>query len=657
MPLNLKLIRRITLPLILIIIVIYFFFISNIFIDHVQSATTPCDFDVILTIDKSRSSGMIQNGRPRVEWAKEAAISFVNTIKNVPTSMKGQVRIGVVVFGGEYQHPGNTKLIQPLTHNYSDVISNINTIQTTTAYNTCIDCGLRMANNELNGKKITDVPQYVILLSDGAGNQTYNMTGVPYVSVEVARLASTASANAGRTQGIEYYAVGYGSNTEYDGQTLLEIAGSSTRVKYNPDPTDWANTFINLALGLFNCAPSSTPTPTIYVPPTRTPTPTPILPAADIQARVHTLATGETYSCSSLPENYTTASYNLTPGNVNRTSYGATYARWPNVAYNTSYTLDPIMSSIPGYTLIDACLFAKVEGSTVPQFKMQTLTGSINTNTNDRGLIWEVIVGPPQKWWQTGGGDVYANSYITSKLPVTELLSKNIGGDTSGVVTYGNSISLSGEDDELTHVSPTNWLVKTTYPSENNKVNYQYVRSLVDDKINTTPPLITNIPDNTEAGEFYYEYSNSQTVSQVILVRPNQKFIIFVNGTLTITQKIHIAPGGFLAFIVKGPIIIDPSLGFGSGYVKADTLVDAQLDGLYLTDDTFSTGISNKQLTGKGMFIASSFMLQRSLDAVNRQYPAQVFIYDPELLFTMPVSIMTSKVKWSEALPQTITTP
>jgi len=137
---------------------------------------------------------------------------------------------------------------------------------------------------------------------------------------------------------------------------------------------------------------------------------------------------------------------------------------------------------------------------------------------------------------------------------------------------------------------------------------------------------------------------------------PDGKSIVFfVDGNLTIEGKILLAGSrtGFVAFIVRGDIRVDPSVGraYGSSFPV--------VEGVYVTSrtGTFATGKSttpgSERFVGKGVFIAGSFTLERDLDSVahNHDTAAELFIYDPAILVTMPDHMRESPIFWQEVAP------
>jgi Mg-chelatase subunit ChlD len=198
--------------------------------------------DMMLTIDRSSSMNATEtDGRKKLEWAKDAALALVDSIS--PAIKNNSMRIGVVSFGRQ----GNTTTNQYSSTLHLPVSNNPETIKTAirnvkySVTGTCVECGLRIANQEL-AKTPSGRDRAAILLSDGRANHTWNG------GTSNAGAAATAEANKGRTNKIVYYTVGYGSNVNTS--LLTSIAGSSSRYFFRPNVSQWTSTFTTLATNI-----------------------------------------------------------------------------------------------------------------------------------------------------------------------------------------------------------------------------------------------------------------------------------------------------------------------------------------------------------------------------------------------------------------------
>jgi hypothetical protein len=66
----------------------------------------------------------------------------------------------------------------------------------------------------------------------------------------------------------------------------------------------------------------------------------------------------------------------------------------------------------------------------------------------------------------------------------------------------------------------------------------------------------------------------------------------------------------------------------------------------------FNTGTGAVRFVGTGTFVAGNFILGRDLgDAGNPTTSSELFIYNPQLLMTMPEQMKKLSVSWQEVAP------
>lgn len=160
----------------------------------------------------------------------------------------------------------------------------------------------------------------------------------------------------------------------------------------------------------------------------------------------------------------------------------------------------------------------------------------------------------------------------------------------------------------------------------------------------------------------YYRNGNL-TVQNPWNVANGEKYVIFVDGNLTLTDGngssdalINVEEGGFLAFIVKGNINIDASLGNSTL-----TSTAANLEGVYMADGTLSTlsrgtaGGGDDRFVGEGVFVGwdgvdlnRDFSDGSSRSLQNNSKPAETFIYRPDFLVNMPDIMLVPIRLWQE---------
>jgi len=275
---------------------------------------------------------------------------------------------------------------------------------------------------------------------------------------------------------------------------------------------------------------------------------------------------------------------------------------------------------------------------------------------NAETLQWDLGYTFGVAWSQAQGGDVYASgtlrSYVSTLTSPRAFILNGTTGGYPGVATYGTDYNF--DISRLTHgetwVSSKNWLVNDTAPATD---FYQFMyrqfggAPATVDYVNPTSPIA--MPAGRAAP---YYVTGNMTTSGDWIVGAGQTIVFFVNGNLTINGRININPGGFAAFIVNGNITVAPTVGVPY------TSVSPVVEGIYITAPlkSFITGTGGAAATarfvGRGMFIAGNFSLLRDVgDAGNPTTSSELFIYNPQLLLTMPEPMKKLSIGWQEVVP------
>lgn len=226
-----------------------------------------------------------------------------------------------------------------------------------------------------------------------------------------------------------------------------------------------------------------------------------------------------------------------------------------------------------------------------------------------------------------------------------------VPGGYVGTVSYGTNYDFdasAGQGGNL--VSATNWLVNQAHSVID---YYSYFAHKFDIPAGATvyDPAAQSGAMPNASGIYYVD--GDLTTQGDWLVPDKQTIVFFVTGNLTLGGKINLSGTGFIAFIVKGNITVSSSVG---GLYTSSA---PDVEGIYITSPTgtFSTGTSSvvgaERFVGKGMFIAGNFLLQRDLDSIsqNQTTSAELFIYNPQLFFTMPESMKDMPISWQEVAP------
>lgn len=217
------------------------------------------NLDIGLVIDRSGTMSETESdGRKKLVWAKEAAVTFVNAIINTSTtSVKVSVDsfgaqgnendpiLGNLTLGSTYRSTLDASLSNDLTGIIIPAINSVVHIED----GTCIQCGINIANKQLTSSVNRKV---VILMSDGLANHIW--TGKEPGST-ISKQVSVDQASEGRANGIEYRVIGYrGKTSGIDETTLKKIACAdpndsvcvNNNYTYKPNAVDWSNAFLNI---------------------------------------------------------------------------------------------------------------------------------------------------------------------------------------------------------------------------------------------------------------------------------------------------------------------------------------------------------------------------------------------------------------------------
>lgn len=328
-----------------------------------------------------------------------------------------------------------------------------------------------------------------------------------------------------------------------------------------------------------------------------------------------------------------------------QTQSGANYVTFAT-QFGGSYTLDPLLPSA-NWVLAGGC-WSNTDGSSGTGF---------NATLGDAEILtWDIGYLLGSAWVQTEGGDVYASGTIESYIPgvTPRVISRDGDGGSPGVVTYGTTYDFDGTSAGAggDYVSSENWLANATRTSVD---YYDFFYNRFGRPSATDNDLFSNLEavDQPASRATPYYINGDIITSGDWVIADDESVIFIVTGDITIGGRVTITPGGFAAFIARGDINVSSSVGtpFNS--------TTSVLDGVYITSTTgtFATGTTTAaataRLVGEGIFVAGNFLLQRDLDVVdaNTLASAELFAYDPQLLFTMPDQMKELPVVWQEVVP------
>ena len=335
---------------------------------------------------------------------------------------------------------------------------------------------------------------------------------------------------------------------------------------------------------------------------------------------------------------------------------GANYVTFSNVAAG-SYTIDPNPPSAD-WAYVRACSRNLDNGTNAERLSRNLPNAAV--------LQWDIGYTLGTAWVQAQGGDVYSSGTIRSYLPTVTprvFITDGTGG-YPGVMTYGTSFDFDSDPYETgaSIVSADNWQVNASRASVN-YYDYFYRRFGAPTTPTTAAPFdnltaVTQPASNCTASTCTpYYVVGDMTTSGAWSVGADERIVILVNGNLTIGGRINITGNGFVAFIVNGTITVSDTVGTTAA---STTPV---VEGIYIATTETQTGSINTgeslaagtaRFVGKGMFVSNGFLLQRDLQGFgtgNTANAAELFIYNPQLLLTMPDSMKELSVTWQEVSP------
>lgn len=272
-----------------------------------------------------------------------------------------------------------------------------------------------------------------------------------------------------------------------------------------------------------------------------------------------------------------------------------------------------------------------------------------------------VMQGISEGWWQASSGDIHADSSgggdnIDSAIPDTcadiatcnpYILANSEDDILQGLLTHTNGTIDAGEGDE----AESGWELTSDYTGD--LTDYDYFYSLAQD-YDVLPEEEWDGEEPTEDVNYVYSDDTTIDIDQAWLSDYDKKAVFYFGGgtadndvTLNINDNVSLASGGFVGFIVDGNVNISSDVEGFEGVIIADGRIAIN-----------STGSNDdNQFNGQGMFIAwSGFDLNRNLgfDAGggdNRTSPAELFTYDPELMFSAPSALKKPNYTWVEVTP------
>lgn len=230
--------------------------------------------------------------------------------------------------------------------------------------------------------------------------------------------------------------------------------------------------------------------------------------------------------------------------------------------------------------------------------------------------------------------------------------------ESEGVaITGGGSISTNGftstNDWEAVGSAPTRYQENFDYFYRNSGLGLNPTNDFTGEETDIQEPSISK--------EAYY-HQGDLTLQSLWTVDATESYVVFVDGNLTISdptninQLTDVVPGGFLAFIVSGDILIEENVGN-----ETLTSTTANLEGMFVANGTITiesrgvAGGGDDRFIGEGSFVGwTDVAVDRDYDddagrdVENQNKPAETFIFRPDLVENTPDILKQPHTIWQE---------
>ena len=281
-----------------------------------------------------------------------------------------------------------------------------------------------------------------------------------------------------------------------------------------------------------------------------------------------------------------------------------------------------------------------------------------------------------EPWWQAQGGNIFANDNLMSTLPATtSYLVDAIPGQpiaSAGIpMCFSGPIDLGINPGNDTSANPT---VKEGIGTTNS-ICTDYSYDVIQTKFDTAGATdhsgisavhtlndVASVAD--DRGDYQLFYTSGDLTFSITtpwdISTSGEKIIVVVDGNLTIAQAggveslINLANDAFLGVFVQGDITIEPTVGHDIS-AEPPIIEASNLMGLFFSTNgkIITQGLTppavDKRFVGDGTFIGcEGITLGRDLH--NGTNKAEIFRYNPNLLFNVPTVLEDSHITWQDQL-------
>ncbi len=258
-------------------------------------------------------------------------------------------------------------------------------------------------------------------------------------------------------------------------------------------------------------------------------------------------------------------------------------------------------------------------------------------------------------WIQGYGAEIYVGNSISNSIPsnaITRAFIRSEATMSSGVVSLPNSINLNSAP--ISSDSSKLWLARPYTQSMPTSVTYSglynsIITSRLFDVESTAGPVTWPSPTGSvySDGVVVIRMTGDATINSNVNL--NHRYILFVEGNLTINNTITLQPQGFLLIVTQGNILINSTLGTTP---SSDT---PTLEGLFITGGSFIANgggtYTDPRLNIKGTIVtgvngSGTYVSNRTHQQIS-EYPSDYFIFNPKLLLNAPRVLTSPIFSWN----------
>ncbi|QQS39363.1 hypothetical protein IPM62_02005 [Candidatus Woesebacteria bacterium] len=350
--------------------------------------------------------------------------------------------------------------------------------------------------------------------------------------------------------------------------------------------------------------------------------------------------------------NITTSSLIQTNGDIDRIQYMVDDASIADFNSDSGTYVDQFTDSnkADGFS---ATLYGNAIGvSNISAFGAMLDEGNIMCTPNPASAT--VNVTNPSAWWQSIGGSIMAKGNILSIISPTTctLPACNPVLITDGASIPGIAVSTNTINPNPPNVSSHNRQVENTFLASD-EYNYAFFENRLSGEIKSGRTIVTNtvaangLNSGALINGYRWLYSDGPLSIDGVQNLGDNKVVLFVNGNLTLREKINFNDGsGFFMAVVNGNIVIDTAF--------AGAASEPELEGIFYAEGNFNTdatlGTLDEQLLVRGTVVANTFSLNREL-SINTFTPAEVFEFAPDVIINYPRNLRVKQVTWREVAP------